>query len=192
MKRFLLLICFLCVALSSQAQYIRRHGGQLRYQDGQVLTKEEQQLLLSDIEGHDYNAPWNTARRLRGTGLGLTIGGGVAMGVGAMGVTIGAVTSALGAVIGGTVGSMGGQEGAQEGASAGAKAGTPLITAGLIVGAVGVVATATGIPMLVVNTRRMNKIVNTYNNSLNPEEPQIQASINFGFTPHGIGLSYQF
>ena len=171
MKRLLLILCFLSLTLASQAQYIYPHGGTLMRDDNEVLSQEEVQELFPE---------WEHANALRKTGLGLTIGGGVATAVGASAICIGVVTSATGAILGATVGAVvGGENGAQQGGSSGAQAGVPLINAGLITGAVGLVTMAVGIPMLAVNSHRMKKMVGDYNASIAPSANGVGVCFNF-------------
>ena len=180
MKRLILCFVFLSLCLAAQGQYVQRHGASL-IRDGQELSSDEVRLLLSDVNGVDLNPSWNRARALRGTGMGLTIGGGIVLASGGAVFMAGALTSVLGVAVGATAGAIvGGAVGdpntvAQEGAASGAQAGVPLMNAGLITCGVGIVALAVGIPMLVVNVNRMN---------------QIAASCNVA--PGGIGLSLRF
>ena len=51
--------------------------------DGIVLDKDQQALLLSNIDGVDYNEAWADFRGQRHLGNGLVIGGSVLIGVGA-------------------------------------------------------------------------------------------------------------
>lgn len=191
MRRFIVFSLLLFLSVGAWAQYvgsgtIRRSGSHIEM-DGERLTPEAQAALLADIGGVDYNSEWSMAKKGRNTGLGLVIGGGVAaLGGGAV-VLLGLTTSLLGAAVGGAAGSLGGQEGAHHGAEAGAKAGGPIITAGLITTGLGIVATGVGIPMLVKNGKKLNSIVDTYNNGGRPS-----AQIGFGATGNGIGLAIVF
>ena len=193
MKRWMLILFFLTLSLAASAQYINRKGGNL-VQDGQKLSKEEAQTLLSDINGTDYNAVWKDYNGWRKTGLGLTIGGGVAIVGGFTSFLMGTLVSVVGVAVGATAGAIGGSEGAQAGAEAGAKAGVPLMTGGAIAAGVGAAALGAGIPVLVVNSRRMNRIVREYNSTLPEpvpaEDPVVEVA--FGPAPSGIGLTISF
>ena len=188
MKRFLITTLLLLLSLGAWAQYagtgvLKRSGTHLKM-DGVKLSAAEQTALLSDIAGTDCNPAWDKARSGRNTGIGLTVGGGVAVLGGCATVLLGATASAVGAVIGAAAGSIGGQETAQQAAQQGATAGEPYITGGLIAAGAGVVALGVGVPMIVVNAKRLNGIVNTYN------EPKAQLTL--GPTGNGIGLSIRF
>lgn len=189
MKRLILIILALALAVTSSAQYVQgplqRKGTHL-VGDAGPLTEAEMAAVLADIDGMDYTDQWHRAAARRNTGLGLTIGGAVSGGVGAALLMTGLVVSAMGGTIGAVVGSIGGAEGAQQGAEAGVKAGEPLITAGCITGAVGLGAFCVGIPLLVANNRKMNAIVSHYNTA------QPQASLQFGATGNGLGLRLTF
>ena len=190
MKRWILLALLLVIALPSPAQYVNRKGTHL-VRDGQKLSREEQAQLLADIDGNDYNPAWNRAAIWRNTGLGLTIGGGTLLGVGA-GVTVfGVIVAAVGTAVGAAAGAVaGGSSGAQQGAQAGVKAGQPIITGGLITGAVGVVALGVGIPVLAVNGKKLNSIAKAYNQTQVPEEKPVEVA--FGPAPSGIGITLTF
>lgn len=195
MKRWMLMIIFLTLSLAASAQYISRKGGNL-VQDGQKLSREEAQTLLSDINGTDYSVVWKDYNAWRKTGLGLTIGGGIAAAGGALTFLTGALVSLVGVAVGATAGAIGGSAGAQAGAEAGAKAGQPLMTGGAIAAGVGVVALGVGIPVLTVNARRMNRIVKDYNGTIPApeetpaEEPAVEVA--FGPAPSGIGFTVSF
>ena len=179
------------ISLGAWAQYagtgaIRRVGTHIEM-NGEKLSPEAQSALLANIGGQDYNAAWERARKGRNTGMGLTIGGGSAVVVGGAALVVGLTASAVGATTGGIVGSIGGQESAQHGAEEGAKAGEPIITGGLIASALGVAAMGAGIPMIVRNVKKLNGIVNAYNNAGQPS-----AQVSFGATENGIGLALKF
>ena len=106
----------------------------------------------------DYTQALEKARKGRNIGIGLVVGGGVAVVGGGAAVIIGLTTSVVGAAVGATVGSIGGQEGASNGAQQGSKAGDPLMTAGLIAAGAGLVATGVGIPLIVKNNRTLKQL----------------------------------
>ncbi len=190
MKRWILLVAFAALCFTAQAQYatsgvLKRSGTHLKL-DGVKLTPQEQATLLSDIDGTDYTRTWDKAKAWRNTGIGLTIGGGVAA-VGGMGVAlVGLLTSAFGATAGAVVGSIGGQESSQQAAQKGADAGKPYITGGTVAALVGTAALAAGIPLIVVNCHKLNSVVHTYNGKR--PVPQVQ----LGSTPNGVGAQLVF
>lgn len=195
MKRWILILFFATLSLAASAQYVHRSGSHLT-RDKEKISREEQQQILSDINGVDYNQVWKDYDGWRKTGLGLTVGGGIVAGAGACTFLFGAVVSIFGVVIGATAGAIGGSSGAQAGADAGAKAGQPFMTGGLIATAVGSVALGAGIPLLAVNGKRMNNIVREYNSTL-PEpvvepEPAPAVEVAFGAAPSGIGFTVSF
>ena len=133
MKRLLVVFSLLFLSLGAWAQY-------------------------SETQTLDYNQAFEKARKGRNTGIGLVVGGGVAVVGGGAAVIIGLTTSVVGAAVGATVGSIGGQEGASNGAQQGSKAGDPLMTAGLIAAGAGLVATGVGIPLIVNNNRTLKQL----------------------------------
>lgn len=200
MKKIILALVLLTACAAAYAQYIpdgtaKRVGSKIRI-DGQKLTKEQQLVLLSDIDGKDYTRDWNKGRITRGWGMGLTIGGGTVAVVGACGTMIMLVATAFGVAIGaGTgaiVGSIGGEEAASETASEAAnnvaEEMTPIINALATVTGVGVVSTAVGIPLWVVGSKKMGKIVKTYNGT----SRHADSGLYFGPTASGAGLAYVF
>ena len=156
MRRLLVVFSLLFLSLGAWAQY-----------------SEAQTSLLSDVSWVDYNQALEKARKGRNTGIGLVVGGGVAIVGGGAAVIIGLTTSVVGAAVGATVGSVGGQEGASNGAQQGSKAGAPLMTAGLIAAGAGLVATGVGIPLIVKNNRTLKLL-------------------RLGHTGNGVGLALVF
>ena len=156
MRRLLVVFSLLFLSLGAWAQY-----------------SEAQTSLLSDLSWVDYNQALEKARKGRNTGIGLVVGGGVAVVGGGAAVVIGLTTSVVGAAVGATVGSIGGQEGASNGAQQGSKAGAPLMTAGLIAAGAGLVATGVGIPLIVKNNRTLKLL-------------------RLGHTGNGVGLALVF
>lgn len=170
MRKVIVVFVLLFLSVGAWAQYagggvIRRVGSHIEM-DGERLSPEAQATLLADIDGQDYNSIWQQTRKGRNTGLGLVIGGGVAVLGGGVSLLIGATASVIGAAVGGTVGSLGGQENARHGAEEGARAGKPLITAGLITAGLGIVSTGVGIPLIVKSNKKLSGIVDTYNNGI--------------------------
>ncbi|MBR5403171.1 MAG: hypothetical protein IK113_02985 [Bacteroidales bacterium] len=215
MKKIASVIILLVVAVSAYAQYAtpalaERKGCTIKI-DGEKLSHQEANLLMSNIDGEDYSAQWAKARGWRTAGISMIAGGGAIAAGGAMAVLIGALTSALGATvgavagatvgsIGATVGSIGGEEQAQQSASEaaqkGADAGKPIINGGIIAMGLGLATHIAGIPLTVVNSVKMSKLVDKYNESLPatmPEtEPAPEMELSFGATRNGVGLCLTF
>ncbi len=190
MKRILIALILMLLSLGAWAQYadtgtVTRTGTRIKV-DGVKLSPEDQAAMLADINGTDYNPAWDKAKAGRTTGMALTLGGGVAALGGSTVLLLGLTTSVFGAAIGATVGSIGGQESAQQTAQKGAYAGKPYITAGLVAAGLGVAAMGAGIPMLVVNNRKLNVIVNDCNSG------RPAAQLTMGPTANGFGLALQF
>jgi len=197
MKKIVLILILAALSLTASAQYVqvptaRRSGGSIKMADGHKLSKAEVNALLADIDGTDYTQQWYRSRGWRTAGIVMTsAGAGVAVG-GAVTLVVGLVTSAIGAAAGATagaiVGSIGGQETANEaanqGANQGAEAGTPIINAGIIVMGVGLATHVAGIPLIIVNSVKMSKIVDKYN--------EHAVRLQLGSTPSGVGLSLNF
>lgn len=208
MKKIASVIILLVVAVSAYAQYAtpalaERKGCTIKIGD-QKLSKTEADILMSNIDGEDYSADWAKARGWRTAGISMIVGGGAIAAGGAMAVLIGALTSALGATVGAvagaTVGSIGGEEQAQQSASEaaqkGADAGKPIINGGIIAMGLGLATHIAGIPLTVVNSVKMSKLVDKYNESLPatmPEtEPAPEMELSFGATRNGVGLCLTF
>lgn len=204
MKKILALIIMLAASVSAYAQYVNpalaeRRGCTIKI-DGEKLSHQEANLLMSNIDGEDYSAQWANARGWRTAGISMIAGGGAIAAGGAMAVLIGALTSALGATVGAvagaTVGSIGGEEQAQQSASEaaqkGADAGKPIINGGLIAMGLGLATHIAGIPLTVVNSVKMSKLVDKYNESLPEPQPAPEMELSFGTTQNGIGLCLTF
>ena len=200
MKKIILALVLLTACAAAYGQYIpdgtaKRHGSKIRI-DGQKLTPEQQIMLLSDIDGTDYNRQWNRAKATRGWGIGLTAAGGTVAVVGAGGTMVMVIATALGVVIGAgagvVVGSVGGEETASETASEAAnnvaEEMAPKINAWMAVTGVGLVSTAVGIPLWVSGSKKMSKIVKTYNHAPRHSD----SGLYFGPTASGAGFAYVF
>lgn len=206
MKKLLAILVFITACVSLNAQYatpqIAKRAGCTIKLDGEKLSREEAVELLRDIDGEDYSAEWCNARGWRTAGIVMMSAGGAVAVAGASTALTGALVSIFGAVVGGAtgaiVGSVGGSDSAQktggEAAESGAKAGVPLINTGLVIGAVGAVAAIAGIPITVVNCKRMTGIVDKYNAAqTSPAESAVPAAeLTFGPTSNGVGLSLRF
>lgn len=204
MKKIFTVLVLLAAAVSAYAQYANpalaeRKGCTIKI-DGEKLSHQEANLLMSNIDGEDYSDEWARARGWRTAGISMIAGGGAIAAGGAITVLIGALTSALGATIGGAtgaiVGSIGGEEqanqSASEAAQKGADAGKPIITGGLIAMGLGLGVHIAGIPLTVVNSVKMSKLVDRYNESLPEPEPAPEMELSFGPTINGVGLRLSF
>lgn len=202
MKKFVLALVLLTACAAAYAQYLpipegqaKRIGSKIRI-DGQKLTPEQQTLLLQDIDGVDYTRKWNNARLTRNWGIGLTAAGGTVAVVGAGGTLVMVLAAAFGVAIGAgagaVVGSVGGEETASDTASEAAnniaEEMGPKIAAWMGVTGVGLVSTAVGIPLWVVGSSKMGKIVKTYNGSARHSD----SGLYFGPTASGAGLAFVF
>ena len=174
---------------------LKRSGARMKM-DKVRLTREEQQLLLSDIGGVDYNDTWKKARGWRTAGISMMAGGSAVALFGAgytmvyslaglFGIVIGAGTAAV------VTGAVGGDSdaAAQDAADNVSEEIGPHITAGVIITAVGAGTAVAGIPITVVNCRKMSKIVDEYNDIHNPAPA---AELTFGPTRSGVGLALNF
>ena len=203
MKKLLAILVFITACVSLNAQYatpqIAKRAGCTIKLDGEKLSREDAVELLRDIDGEDYSAEWCNARGWRTAGIVMMSAGGAVAVAGASTALTGVLVSIFGAAVGGVtgaiVGSVGGSESAQktgsEAAESGAKAGVPLINTGLVIGAVGAVVAIAGIPITVVNCKRMTGIVDKYN-SAQAEDAAPAAELTFGPTSNGVGLSLRF
>ena len=104
MKKIILAIVLLTACAAAYGQYIpegtlKRSGSGMKI-NGQKLSKEQQTLLLSDIDGNDYTRTWKNANLTRKWGIGLTAAGGTVAVVGAGGTMVMAIAAALGVAIG--------------------------------------------------------------------------------------------
>ncbi|MBO4340591.1 MAG: hypothetical protein J5835_04095 [Bacteroidales bacterium] len=213
MKKLLLAIAFLTLCVAASAQIIpdgtaKRSGGNIKIEK-QKLNMVQRDLLLSDIDGHDYLAKWKRCNAWRKTGIWMTAGGSVVTVVG-LGYTMvyalaGVIGMAFAAGTGAVVGSAGGEEAAQETASEAAQevsdSISPYIDAGLIVTGLGAVTTIAGIPVIITNCSKMNKIVKAYNNSRPLSMdcfPELSVSPTLAYVPAtgtvapGVGIKINF
>ena len=190
MKKTVMILMLMLLSLGAWAQYagtgvVKRSGTRIKV-DGVKLSREEQAALLSDIGGTDYNPAWQKAKSGRNTGIGLTIGGGIVTLAGGTAFMVGLIASTIGAGVGAVVGSIGGEETAQEAAQQGATAGEPYIDGGLIAAGAGLAAMGAGIPLMIVNGKRLGNIVKTCNND------RSEAQLSLGPTGNGFGLVLNF
>lgn len=198
MKKFFLSAAFLLLSVLAFAQFndtafsgnLKRHNGGLRL-DGIDLTREEQALLLSDVNGQDLNEEWSRLRGKRALGEGLIIGGAATAGAGAVVfVGTGVVWVLVAAIGGGIAGAVsGGDSDAAQGAVDNiSEAFAPWFIGSGVVTGLGVAAVGAGIPIKVVNAKKMDAIVDDWNNS--KAAPEV--SLNFGAAPSGVGFTLNF
>ena len=149
--------------------------------DGTVLTKEQQSLLLSNIDLEDYNDEWASYKKQRHLGNGLVIGGSVMIGVGAA-----AEVAALGyIVVGALVGAL--TLGQADMAEIMKPAGY-LAAGGRAAAGVGAGALAVGIPIRVKADKKMKAVCEGYNNATE----RVEKEFIFGSTGSGVGLAPRF
>ena len=149
--------------------------------DGTVLTKEQQALLLSDIDGIDYNEDWAGFAKQRRLGNGLTIGGSVFVGVGAAAEVV-----ALGYVVVGVLVaafSLG-----QADMNEVMKPAGYFAAGGMASAAVGAGLLAFGIPIRVKADKKMKATCEGYNNATE----RVEKEIIFGGTNSGVGIAFNF
>ncbi len=196
MKKLLAIIGLLLLTVCVYAQYVPEHvakrSGCTIKLDGQKLSQAQVLDLVSDIEGEDYSAQWKKARGWRTGGIVMVSVGGAAIVGGTTFFLAGVMVSTFGAVAGGTVGAIGGQESANNAANKGAKAGVPIMIGGLSAVVAGVALVGGGIPLIAVNCKKMNQIVDKYNEVYAPAPETTDVELTFGGTPNGIGLCLNF
>jgi hypothetical protein len=149
--------------------------------DGEKLSAGQQSLLLSDIEGVDYNDVWAGYRKQRRLGNGLAIGGSAMIGVGAVagGVSLAYVLAGvLGAAL--TLG-KGDVNPIMDTAGYWAIGG--LVSAGAGAGLL-----AAGIPIRVKADKKMKSVCDSYNNA----SRRVEKSVLLGPTASGVGISVNF
>jgi len=196
MKKILAIIGLFLLTVCAYAQYVPEHvakrSGCTIKLDGQKLSPAQALELVSDIDGEDYSAQWKKARGWRTGGIVMVSVGGVAFAGGTTFFLAGVMITATGAIVGGAVGAIGGQDSANSAANKGAKAGVPYMIGGLSAAAVGVALLGGGIPLIVVNCKKMDKIVGQYNEMYVPAPETTDVEFTFGGTPNGIGLCLNF
>ena len=149
--------------------------------DGTVLTKEQQALLLSNIDSVDYNDDWAAFKKQRHLGNGLAIGGSVFIGAGAACevVSLGVVVVGAFAVI--LTGGQGNYDDIFNLAGYWA-------VGGLASAAVGAGALAVGIPIRVKADKKMKATCEGYNNAT----VRVEKEVILGNTGSGLGLAFRF
>ncbi len=197
MKRF-----FVCIALSlsfalcAEAQYavpsegdsvaesavpvLKRYRSGLKL-DGVKLSREEQEAVLRDIGGIDYNQQWDEYVRKRKLGANLT---GIGSGIAAVGATA-FVGTGLVCAVGLIFVGIGGQEAVDDYT----KGFQPWFAGSAIVTGVGAVMAVAGLPMLLTYNHKLRSITDEYNR-LSQEAASVQLSL--GPAPSGLGLVLTF
>ena len=149
--------------------------------DGTVLTKEQQSLLLSNIDLEDYNDEWTSYKKQRHLGNGLVIGGSVMIGVGAAAEVVALGYIVVGALVGALT--LGQADMAEIMKPAGY-----LAAGGLAAAGVGAGALAVGIPIRVKADKKMKAVCEGYNNATE----RVEKEFIFGSTGSGVGLALRF
>ncbi len=157
------------------------HKGAKIKLDGTILTKEQQSLLLSNIDLEDYNDEWASYKKQRHLGNGLCIGGSVMVGAGAAAevvalgyIVVGALVAAL------TLG--------QADMNEIMKPAGYIAAGGLAAAGVGAGALAAGIPIRVKADKKMKAVCDGYNNATE----RVEKELIFGSTGSGVGLALRF
>ena len=149
--------------------------------DGIVLDKEQQALLLSNIDGIDYNEDWAGFRKQRHLGNGLAIGGSVLIGAGAAAEVVALGYVVVGALV--AVFSFGQADMNEVMRPAGYFA-----AGGMASAAVGAGVMAFGIPIRVKADKKMKATCEGYNNA----NERIEKEVIFGATNSGVGIAFNF
>ena len=149
--------------------------------DGIVLTPEQQTLLLSNIDGMDFNEDWAQFRSKRHLGNGLAIGGSCLVGIGAAAEVVAVGYVLVGVLV--AVFTFGAADMDEIMKPAGYFAAGGLAAAG-----VGAGVMAVGIPIRVKADKKMKAVCDGYNNATE----RVEKSVIFGSTASGVGLSFNF
>ena len=157
------------------------HKGTKIKLDGIKLTPEQQTLLLSNIDGVDFNEDWAGYRKQRHLGNGLAIGGSVMIGVGAAAEVVAVGYIVVGVLVAAfTLG--------QADMDELLKPAGYFAAGGLAAAGVGAGAMAVGIPIRVKADKKMKATCDGYNNATE----RVEKSVIFGSTASGVGLSFNF
>lgn len=185
MRRFFLVFIFIGISAIASAQYMPGHlektHGSLSL-DGKKLSKAEQELLLSDICGYDYNQEWKRSNSLKFVFWTQIIAGSLISDFSLLGlVGYPLITAMLEPV----------PELPDSERQAARAYRNKVIWTSAILFLTGKVAAGSGIPLLVRQHLRQCSIVDYYNGDAAPVSvPRGQLSI--GPTPNGMGLSFVF
>lgn len=156
-------------------------AGRLEYSHGEFYLNGE--LLQPDqiraVIGDDiYNDTYQTAIPQRRTGLTLTIAGGSSLGAGVALVAVG-YASAFKAALDLKTGS------GESSFRARVAVSSQIVLGGVIFVLVGSSLVSVGVPLLAIGNSRLRWIQEEYNHNAG-------YSLNFGFTPNGVGLALNF
>ncbi|MBP5636250.1 MAG: hypothetical protein J6X25_01865 [Bacteroidales bacterium] len=201
MKRSLITIACMLLGVTAFAQFndtsysglLERHNGGMRL-DGTDLTPDEMAIILADVNGVDRTLDWESYKRKRALGEGLIIGGSSAAAAGAVVFVGTTVVWVLVAALGGgiaAVASGGDTDSTQNAVDDLSKQFAPWFWGSGILTGAGAVAAVSGIPILVVNNKKLNGIVNEWNQAQGNVVAS-DISLNFGAAPSGIGLTLNF
>lgn len=181
MKRILLLFVLVFLGTSAFAQYIpdgllQRRGSHLRV-GKQTLTSVQQSLVLSDIDGVDYNKAWDKAAALREKGNRQILKGSLCIVGGAVGL-VGGYYLGMTSLVMGVLGAIDQTNyGLSNGALFLGSVSVGMFFLGLYGAATGLFLVPIGIYRSVAGSTKMNHIVKYYN---------------LGLTKNGVGLSFNF
>ena len=200
MKHWTLTFLLIFVSLGAWAQYavpnaeFKRSGAGIKM-DGEKLSKEACNELLLNAGGEELYGQWEKAKDWRTAGIVMTSAGSVVGLAGGFCFRVGALTSGLGAVFGAGAaavivtpigGEEAGHEAANQAAQNGAQAGVPFMIGGMVAAGLGFGTMIAGIPILVVNCKKMNQVVDGLNDS------RTVTQFGFGATGNGAGLYLRF
>ena len=204
MKKFLLILALAMVSVAAHAQFaptvpegaLKRKGSVMKTLDKTnkvKLTPEQVACVLSDIDGVDYNDEWQALNRTRKKGVGLIVGGSIAAGTGAVVFLGAAVVEVLVLILGAPIASMdeSGESMEEFKANLEKEFAPWYIGSGIVTGA-GAACAIAGIPTTVSSCRKMNAIVNRYNETRTPAASLPEVTLNFGRTANGVGLTLNF
>ena len=204
MKRMFLILILALVSVAANAQFVdsvpegalKRKGSLMKTVDKTnkvKLTPEQVAYVLHDIDGVDYNDEWNQLNRTRKKGVGLIVGGSIAAGTGALVFVGAAVVEVLVFVLGAPLASMdeSGESMEEFKANLEKEFAPWYIGSGIVAGA-GTACAIAGIPTTVSSCKKMNAIVNRYNETHAPEASLPAVTLNFGRTANGVGFTLNF
>lgn len=205
MKKWFLILALAMVSVAAHAQFIstvpegalKRKGGVMKTLDKEnpvKLSPEQVAYVLSDIDGVDYNEEWQALDKKRKTGVGLIVGGSIAAGTGAVFFLGTTIVHVLVLILGAPITAI-----ADDSGEATKKMEEDLrkqfapwyIGSGIVAGA-GTVCAIAGIPTTVSNCKKMNAIVDRYNESHAPAASLPEVTLKFGRTSNGIGFALNF
>ena len=205
MKKLFWILALTMMSVAAHAQFInpgipdgalKRKGGVMKTLDKEnkvKLTPEQVAYVLSDIDGVDYNDEWNELNRNRKKGVGLIVGGSIAAGTGAVVFLGAALVEVIVFVLGAPLAAMdeSGESMEKFEADLNRQFAPWYIGSGIVAGA-GTACLIAGIPTTVKYGKKMNAIVNHYNESHAPAASLPEVTLNFGRTANGVGLTLNF